>query len=117
MFKLYKVSKRIDDDISAVLAAFFLEIKDNIITEVRIAFGGMAGIPIRAKQCEAALLNNQLSSDSIAAAQSALAQDFQPMSDVRASDKYRMKVAQNLLQKCYLELQNKTIETRVVNYA
>ena len=117
MFKLYKVSKRIDDDISAVLAAFFLEIKDNIITEVRIAFGGMAGIPMRAKQCEAALLNNQLSSDSIAAAQSALAQDFQPMSDVRASDKYRMKVAQNLLQKCYLELQNKTIETRVVNYA
>lgn len=117
MFKLYKISKRIDDDISAVLAAFFLEIKDNIITEVRIAFGGMAGIPMRAKQCEAALLNNQLSSDSIAAAQSALAQDFQPMSDVRASDKYRMKVAQNLLQKCYLELQNKTIETRVVNYA
>ena len=39
------------------------------------------------------------------------------MSDVRASDKYRMKVAQNLLQKCYLELQNTTIETRVVNYA
>ena len=115
--KLYKISKRIDDDISAVLAAFFLEIKDNVITDVRIAFGGMAATPMRAKQCEAALLNNTFNSDSVAAAQSALAKDFQPMSDVRASDKYRMKVAQNLLQKCYLELKNKTIETRVVNYA
>ena len=117
ILKLYKISKRIDDDISAVLAAFFLEIKDNVITDVRIAFGGMAATPMRAKQCEAALLNNTFNSDSVAAAQSALAQDFQPMSDVRASDKYRMKVAQNLLQKCYLELQNTTIETRVVNYA
>lgn len=117
MLKLYKISKRIDDDISAVLAAFFLEINDNLVTNVRIAFGGMAAIPIRAKQCEAALLNKTFNRENISAAQQALTLDFQPMSDVRASDKYRMKVAQNLLQKCYLELQNKTIETRVVNYA
>jgi len=119
--KLYKISKRIDDDISAVLAAFFLEINNNIITNVRIAFGGMAGIPMRAAQCEAALLNNTFNQESVAAAQQALTLDFQPMSDVRASDKYRMKVAQNLIQKCYLELQPKikgnSIETRVVNYA
>ena len=117
ILKLYKISKRIDDDISAVLAAFFIEFDDNVATNVRIAFGGMAGIPMRAKQCEAALLNKPLSSESIAAAQLALTQDFQPMSDVRASDQYRMKVAQNLLQKCYLELQNRNITTRVVNYA
>jgi xanthine dehydrogenase small subunit len=117
ILKLYKISKRIDDDISAVLAAFFIEFDDNVATNVRIAFGGMAGIPMRAKQCEAALLNKPLSSESIAAAQLALTQDFQPMSDVRASDQYRMKVAQNLLQKCYLELQNRNIATRVVNYA
>ncbi len=117
ILKLYKISKRIDDDISAVLAAFFLEINDNLVTNVRIAFGGMAAIPMRAKQCEAALLNKAFNRENISAAQQALTLDFQPMSDVRASDKYRMKVAQNLLQKCYLELQNKTIETRVVNYA
>lgn len=117
VLKLYKISKRIDDDISAVLAAFFIEVKDNVVTNIRIAFGGMAGTPMRAKQCELALLNNTLNSESVSAAQLALALDFQPMSDVRASDKYRMKVAQNLIQKCYLELQSKNIETRVVNYA
>ncbi|ASP49642.1 xanthine dehydrogenase small subunit [Cognaticolwellia beringensis] len=117
VLKVYKISKRIDDDISAVLAAFNIELKDNIVTNVRIAFGGMAGIPMRAKQCEAALLNKTFDSESVTAAQQALTQDFQPMSDVRASDKYRMKVAQNLIQKCYLELQSKNIETRVVNYA
>ncbi len=115
--KLYKISKRLDDDISAVLGAFFIELKDNVVTEIRIAFGGMAGIPMRAKHCETALLNKPLNQTNIAAAQQALTLDFQPMSDVRASDRYRMKVTQNLMQKCYLELQNRTIETRVVNYA
>jgi len=115
--KIYKISKRIDDDISAVLAVFNIELKDNIVTKVKIAFGGMAGIPMRAKQCEAALLNKAFDGASITAAQQALSLDFTPMSDVRASDNYRMKVAQNLIQKCYLELQSKTIETRVVNYA
>ncbi|MEC4725233.1 xanthine dehydrogenase small subunit [Shewanella sp. D64] len=115
--KLYKISKRIDDDISAVLAAFFIDIKDNVVIDLRLAFGGMAGIPMRAKQCEAALLSKPLNQANITAAQQALTHDFQPMSDVRASDKYRMKVAQNLLQKCYLELKNRNIETRVVSYA
>jgi xanthine dehydrogenase small subunit len=117
VLKVYKISKRIDDDISTVLAAFNIELKDNIITSVRIAFGGMAGIPMRAKQCEGALLNKTFDGESVTAAQAALALDFTPMSDVRASDKYRLKVAQNLIQKCYLELQSKQIETRVVNYA
>jgi len=119
--KLYKISKRIDDDISAVLAAFFIEIEQNIVTNLRFAFGGMAAIPMRAKHCEAVLINKPFNQENIKAAQQALTQDFQPMTDVRASDKYRMKVAQNLIQKCYLELQNEmqknSIETRVVNYA
>jgi len=117
VLKLYKISKRIDDDISAVLAAFFIELKDNVITNLRIAFGGMAGIPMRAKQCEQALLNKPFNQENIEIAQQALAADFNPMSDVRASDKYRMKVAQNLLQKSYLEVQNGKIKTRVVNHA
>jgi xanthine dehydrogenase small subunit len=115
--KLYKISKRIDDDISAVLAAFFIEIENNVVKTVRIAFGGMAGIPARAKHCEAQLLGKTLTDKTIIAAQQALENDFSPMSDVRASAKYRMQVAKNLLQKCYLELQNRSIETRVVNYA
>mgnify|MGYP000045588983 CR=1 FL=1 len=119
--KLYKISKRIDDDISAVLAAFFIErdVEKNgqEITNVRLAFGGMAAIPKRAPAAEAVLQGNSLTKESIAAAKEALATDFQPMSDVRASDKYRMKVAQNLIEKCYIELQSNVIETRVVNYA
>jgi len=115
--KLYKISKRIDDDISAVLAAFFIETRDQKITNIRMAFGGMAAIPKRAPAAEAVLQGISLTKESVAQAKEALAADFQPMSDVRASDKYRMLVAQNLIEKCYLELQSKTIETRVVNYA
>lgn len=118
--KLYKISKRIDDDISAVLAAFFVELDGTTVKTVRLAFGGMAAIPKRAANAEAALLNKSFTKENIDAAKQALALDFQPMTDVRASDKYRMTVAQNLIEKCFLELnqpQNLTIETRVVNYA
>jgi len=115
--KLYKISKRFDDDISAVLAAFFIEQSNQKITNIRLAFGGMAAIPKRAPEAEAMLQGNSLNKSSVTQAKAALTKDFQPMSDVRASDKYRMTVAQNLIEKCYLELQSKTIETRVVNYA
>jgi len=120
--KLYKISKRIDDDISAVLAAFFIEQdSQQNITNVRLAFGGMAAIPKRAPAAEAVLQGNCLTDETVKQAKIALATDFQPMSDVRASDKYRMTVSQNLIEKCYLELQSanarQVIETRVVNYA
>lgn len=115
--KVYKISKRIDDDISAVLAAMFLEIDGKNVKTARFAFGGMAAIPKRGDACEAALVGQPWQQATIDAAKQALSQDFQPMSDVRASDQYRMKVAQNLIQKCYFELQNRTIETRVTQYA
>ena len=115
--KVYKISKRFDDDISAVLAAFWVELENDKVKSIRIAFGGMAEIPKRAKNCEAALLSKTLNQENIRLAQQALTNDFTPMSDVRASSNYRMKVAQNLIQKCYLELTNKNIETRVINYA
>jgi xanthine dehydrogenase small subunit len=122
ILKLYKISKRIDDDISAVLAAFFIEQRDDqTITNIRLAFGGMAAIPKRAPAAEAVLQGKSLTKASIAEAKAALATDFKPMSDVRASSEYRMTVSQNLIEKCYLELQSanakKVIETRVVNYA
>ena len=123
--KVYKISKRIDDDISAVLASFYLEISAGKVKSATLAFGGMAAIPKRALACEQALLGQPWQQSTIDAAKLALTQDFQPMSDVRASSKYRMMVAQNLLQKCFLEINgNMTgtlietlIETRVVNYA
>ena len=121
--KLYKISKRLDDDISAVLAAFFIETKaeqgGQKVTNVRLAFGGMAGIPKRGPAAESALLGKDLTKETVAQAKVALATDFQPMTDVRATDKYRMTVAQNLIEKCYLELTSaytsNVIETRVVN--
>ena len=115
--KIYKISKRIDDDISAVLAAICIELDGNKVKTASIAYGGMAAIPKRAKACEKALKGKVFSQANIDKAKMALMNDFSPMSDVRASDKYRLKVAQNLLQKCFIELQNRTIETRVANYA
>jgi len=121
VLKLYKISKRFDDDISAVLAAFFIEQKDQKVSNVRMAFGGMAAIPKRAPNTEAKLLGKSWSQSTISEAKEALETDFQPITDVRASDKYRIRVAQNLIEKCHLELQNtnsrKPIETRVLNYA
>lgn len=115
--KVYKISKRLDDDISAVLAAIFIELNNNVVSHICIAFGGMAAIPKRAKHCEMALLGKTFTENNINQAQLALTQDFSPMSDVRASDKYRLRIAQNLLLKCYIELSTRTIETSVVNYA
>ena len=79
----------------------------------------MAAIPKRGAAAEAALLGKGFTKETVAQAKIALATDFQPMTDVRASDKYRMTVAQNLIEKCYVELQStftsNVIETRVVN--
>ncbi len=115
--KVYKISKRIDDDISAVLAAININVEKNIIKDVSIVFGGMAAIPKRATQCEAVLLDSEFTEQTIRDAQLALARDFQPMSDVRASDRYRMKVAQNVLFKCFLELKDSDTKISVVDYA
>lgn len=112
-FRVYKISKRIDDDISAVCGAFYLKQDYGVIAECRVAFGGMAAIPKRASHCEAALLGQPLTDATIQAAQNALAQDFQPIDDVRASRHYRLKSAQNLLKRLQLELTQPQTPTRV----
>lgn len=116
-FRAYKVSKRLDDDISAVCAAFNLTIVDGVVTEARIAFGGMAAIPKRASACEAALVGSAWYPGVIERACNALAEDFTPLSDFRASKEYRLLTAQNLLRKFFLEQQSPEIETRVTAYA
>ena len=115
-FRAYKVSKRLDDDISAVCAAFNLRIEDGVVREARIAFGGMAAIPKRARACEAALEGKAWDQASIEQACLALDEDFTPLSDFRASKQYRLLTAQNLLRKYFIELQSPYIETRVTAY-
>jgi xanthine dehydrogenase small subunit len=99
----YKWSKRIDQDISAVCAAFALRVEGGLVASARIAFGGMAAMPARARQTEAALVGHPWAATTIDAAVSALAQDFTPISDMRASAEYRLQAAGNLLQRFYLE--------------
>jgi xanthine dehydrogenase small subunit len=104
LFRTWKISKRIDQDISAVCAAFMLiTTGDGMITGARIAFGGMAATPKRAPAAEAALTGLPLSETSVRAAMAALAQDYQPLDDMRASAAYRLRVAQNLLWRLWLE--------------
>ncbi|MBB1614287.1 xanthine dehydrogenase small subunit [Pseudomonas sp. UMC65] len=116
LFRAYKVSKRLDDDISAVCAAFNLRIDNGVVSDARIAFGGMAAIPKRAKSCEAALIGAPWNQSSIERACAALAEDFTPLSDFRASKEYRLLSAQNLLRKYFIELHAPHIETRVTAY-
>ena len=116
-FRAYKVSKRLDDDISAVCAAFSLSLDGGRVREARIAFGGMAAIPRRAAACERVLNGAPWDADTVERACAALAEDFTPLSDFRASREYRLLVAQNLLRKCFAEQQRPAIETRVTAYA
>ncbi|MCK0140702.1 xanthine dehydrogenase small subunit [Aliiroseovarius sp. F47248L] len=99
----YKISKRRDEDISSVAVGISVTVTDNIITEARIAFGGMAATPKRAAAAEAALLGQMWSEETFEAAAKVLPQDFQPLSDWRASSDYRMLSAQNLLRRFYLD--------------
>jgi len=109
IFKAYKISKRIDDDISSVCASFNVEFKNNKVKKIRIAYGGMANIPKRAINCEKILLNSSLSDNIINKAKKSLEKDFKPITDARASQKYRMEVAKNLLEKCFLEIKQKKL--------
>ena len=106
--RVYKLSKRFDQDISAVLGAFNITMQDGKVTDARIAFGGMAGIPMRASHVETALIGKPWSEATIRAALPAFENDFTPMSDMRASAGYRMETAQNLLIRYWYEDQGLT---------
>ena len=106
IFKAYKISKRIDDDISSVCGSFNIEIVSKKIKNIKIAFGGMAPIPKRAINCEKILINSDFSESIIVKAKKILEKDFEPIDDMRASRNYRMEIAKNLLSKCFLEIKN-----------
>ncbi|MBP0483857.1 xanthine dehydrogenase small subunit [Sagittula salina] len=101
--RVYKLSKRFDQDISAVCGAFAITTENGRVTGARIAFGGMAGIPKRARAVEAALQGKPWTEATLEAVRDAWAEDFQPLSDMRASASYRLEAARNMLSRYFLE--------------
>jgi xanthine dehydrogenase small subunit len=114
IFRCYKVSKRFDQDISAVCAAFRLRLRDGIVRDIRIGFGGMSATPARPRTVEQALVGLPWTEPTIRMAQSLLDDTFSPLSDMRASAAYRRTVARNLLLKCFLETSAGAAMTRLV---
>jgi xanthine dehydrogenase small subunit len=114
IFRCYKVSKRFDQDISAVCAAFRLRLEDGFVRDIRIGFGGMAATPARARTVEEALTGRPWTEATIRMAQLVMDSAFSPLSDMRASAAYRRTVARNLLLKCFLETSGEAALTRLV---
>jgi xanthine dehydrogenase small subunit len=112
-FRCLKISKRFDEDISTLMAAFKMTVEAGIVTRACIAFGGMAATPRRAPQTEAALIGVSLSDERTwVQAIAALAADYQPIDDMRASANYRRQTASVLLKKALIEMAGGT-HTRI----
>ncbi|SHI97676.1 xanthine dehydrogenase small subunit [Wenxinia saemankumensis] len=127
-FRVWKISKRFDQDISAVCGAFLLDLRgaggaDNLrdpreggdpplIAGARVAFGGMAGVPKRAAAVEAALAGQPFTRATMAAAAARLGEDFTPMSDMRASAAYRLEAAAGLLTRYHADLTGAETDVR-----
>ncbi len=113
-FAIYKLSKRFDQDISAVCGAFNLKLDGDDVADIRVAYGGMATTPKRATRAEQAMIGQPWCEDTVAAAMLALEEDFTPISDVRASAEYRILAAKNLIRRFYLETGKKETALRLV---
>jgi xanthine dehydrogenase small subunit len=101
--RCYKLSKRFDQDISAVCGCFSITVSEGVVRSARIAFGGMAGTPRRAAAVEAALTGQPWTETAVEAAAAAFAEDFTPLSDMRASAAYRLAAAANMLRRYFAE--------------
>ncbi len=102
--RCYKLSKRFDQDISAVCGCFNVSIENGVVSAARIAFGGMAGIPKRAAAVEEALIGKEWSVDTARSVLPRFGDDFTPLSDMRASADYRHSTAQNMLLRYFHDL-------------
>lgn len=102
-FRTYKLAKRFDQDISAVCAAYAITLDGDVIGNAHVAYGGMAATSRRAPRTEAALNGQPWNEATLKMAMAMLAQDYTPLSDMRASSQYRMTTAQNLLRRFWLE--------------
>jgi xanthine dehydrogenase small subunit len=113
----YKVSKRFDQDISAVALALAVQVKEQRVVAARIAFGGLAAIAARAAAAERALVGAAWTKSTIEAAVEKLAEDFTPLTDMRASSAYRLRAAGNLLRRFYMEHGGSVAPTRTADLA
>ena len=112
--RCYKLSKRLDQDISTLCGCFNIRVEAGRVAQACIAFGGMAGTPRRARHVEAALLGQQWSEAGIAAATAAWERDFTPMSDLRGSARYRLAAARNMLTRYFHDLAGRPVSVREV---
>ena len=112
--RCYKLSKRFDQDISAVCGCVTMTVNDGTIGAARAAYGGMAGTPMRAAHAEAAFNGKPFTEDTMRAAMEALSADFTPLSDMRASASYRLQAAQNMLLRYFHDMQGTATDVQAV---
>lgn len=118
--RVYKISKRMEDDISAVCMAISISLEDGKVSSIRTGFGGVAATPMRCELLEQAFIGKPWrQSSNIALGQQILSQAFAPIDDVRASAAYRKQMLQNLWYRFWLETnaEKQIIETRVIDNA
>ena len=109
IFKCYKISKRIDDDISSLFVAYLMKLKNNIIIDINIAYGGMDSIPNFAFKTQKYLIGKEFNLKNIEKSKKLIEKDFNPLTDVRASSTYRKLVSKNLMDRLFLEINNNKI--------
>jgi xanthine dehydrogenase small subunit len=109
-FRVYKISKRYDQDISTVCAAFSIVREDAQVRSARLAFGGMAAIPQRALQAERSLVGTAFDHKAIQTCAAAITAQFKPLSDWRGSADYRLAVAANLAERFWRDVAGETVE-------
>jgi xanthine dehydrogenase small subunit len=117
LVRSYKVSKRFDQDISAVCGGYRIVVDNGVVRDARIAYGGVAATPKRALQAERALVGKSWTEESVKAAMAELDRDYAPLTDMRASAGYRRTVTRNLLYRLFLETGECDVVTRVLEPA
>ena len=113
LVRVYKVSKRREEDISSVCAAFRLRLDGGLVRDLRAGFGGMAATPVRAVALERAVIGQPWTRATVEAGMRALDATLHPLSDMRASAAYRATVAKNLLLRLWLETSGQDVRTRI----
>ena len=114
--RCYKLSKRFDQDISAVCGCFNIRTEKDRITSARIAFGGMAATPRRATSVENYLVGRQWNDATVADAYNGFESDFSPITDMRAGRKYRSRAAANLLSRYFTDMTRPDVQTSVYRF-
>ncbi len=109
-FRAYKISKRYDQDISTVCGTFSVTLENGLVSDARIAFGGMAATPVRCKQAEDAIVGLEINEITLTAAKAAIETSFKPMSDMRGTADYRLLVASNLVDRLFADLSGDVVE-------